>query len=355
MKIRLLILDDEKDFLERLSKVLNLNYSDDIELYSFTQTDLAMAESKRFKFDVILVSENSGFEPSEKAGCFGYLTGRQDIDNINGYKAIYKYQRVEQIYKDIKELFIENFEGNLRNYSGGHFCRNILFTSACGGTGTSTVAAGYAMGLATNNKKVLYLNLNDFDSVHYYFEDNKNGKSISDVIKAIKSKKKNLAILFQGYAENSPSGVSYFNKANTPLDMVEFTLDEKIELISILSDAGNYDYIILDMPFELSNQYQKLYDLCSQIYLVSNSTDISIIKTKQALDAIDIITNIKDNRLSSKFALIYNINSSNEDKGKRLNQSSVEVFDGIPKYSYDNIKQLIGKVSSDTVKLLGRE
>ena len=355
MKIRLLILDEEKDYLDRLSKVFNFSYSDDIELYSFTQADLAAQEAKRFKFDVILVSENSGFEPIERGVCFGYLTGRQDIDNIDGYKAIYKYQKVEQIYKDIKELFVENFDGNLKNYSGGHFCRTVLFTSACGGTGTSTVAAGYALGLATNGKKVIYLNLNDFDSIQYYFDESKNNRNMSDVIKAIKSRKNNLAILFQSYTEMSSYGVAYFNKANTALDMVEFTMDEKLQLISILSNGGNYDYVIIDMPFELTSAYQKLFDECSQIYLVSNSTDTSIVKTKQALEAIDIITRNKDNRLSSKFALIYNTNSSNEDKGKRLSQSIVEVFDGIPKYSYDSVRQLISKVSSDTVKLLGRE
>lgn len=355
MKIRLLILDSERDYLDRLSKVFNINYSDDIELYSFSQADLAAEESKKSKFDVVLVSEDSGFEPDERFGCFGYLTARQDIDNINGYKAIFKYQRVEQIYKEIKELFIENFSGNLRNYSGGHLCRNILFTSPCGGTGTSTVAAGYALGLSTSGKKVIYLNLNDFDSADYYYEENStNNRNMSDVIKAIKSKKNNLAILFQGYTEVSSYGVSYFNKANTPLDMIEFTISEKIELINILCGSGTYDYIIIDMPFGLDNDYQKIYDLCSQIYLVSNSTDISITKTKKALDAIDIITKNKDNRLSNKFALIYNTNSSNEDKGKRLSQSLVEVFDGIPKYSYENIRQLISKVSSDTVKLLGR-
>ena len=47
MKIRLAILDNDPDYLSKIVSALNAKFSDKLEVYSFTDKDLAMSVLKK--------------------------------------------------------------------------------------------------------------------------------------------------------------------------------------------------------------------------------------------------------------------------------------------------------------------
>lgn len=355
MKLKLLLLDDDKSFKERFSKVIKAGYDDKLELYCFSQKELAEEEIKKTRFDIVLVNSNIDFQPEEnRKYVFAYLSDREDIETIGEFGTIYKYQKVDQIYNDIWSAYVKNCEGILVNtgaiYNG---CKTILFTSPCGGVGTSALAVSYAMGLAMRSHQVAYINLNAFDDIKLYLDEEDKKQCMSDVISAIKSKKKNLAVLFESYANTGPFGLRYFNSARYTMDMLEFTPSEKLDFIKTMATSNNYEYLIIDYNCGFDAKGKEVLELCNQVYLVSNSTDSSNLKISNYLEAIKTIDETNESRLHENMAIVYNLNSSLEDRNKRLAQDYLKVCDHISYYKYLNIKQLLDKLSIETVKLLG--
>ena len=96
----------------------------------------------------------------------------------------------------------------------------ITFSSPCGGTGTSSVAAACAVNFAKKGKKVLYFNLEPFGSSDNFF--NAEGQfDMSDIIYALKSAKANLALKLESCVKQDSTGVYFFSATKVALDMQE--------------------------------------------------------------------------------------------------------------------------------------
>ena len=84
MKIRLAILDRDSIYVSRIAKVFEAKYADMLELYSFTEEELAKEQLKSSKIDVFLASDS--FEISLKeipSNCgFAYLVESPDISSV---------------------------------------------------------------------------------------------------------------------------------------------------------------------------------------------------------------------------------------------------------------------------------
>ena len=89
------------DFLDRLSGSLVGKYPNKIEAYTFTDPALADAFVKEAKPDVLLADSFFDFNPQTlPANCtFAWLVDTQGVDVWKDRKAIFKYQKVEAIYK----------------------------------------------------------------------------------------------------------------------------------------------------------------------------------------------------------------------------------------------------------------
>ena len=145
MKIRIAILEQDKNYLQRLLSAFETKYEDKIEMYSFTDEKLALNAVKNNKINVFLSGDKFAVTKNqmpEKCG-FGYLVDTPDIETLNDEKAICKFQKIDLIYKEIVSLYSENVLDKIKNYDEGS-ARIIAFTSPSGGTGASTMAVASA-------------------------------------------------------------------------------------------------------------------------------------------------------------------------------------------------------------------
>lgn len=345
MKIKLAILESDSSYLKRIVSVFSNKYADNFEIYSFTDQGLAMAELGESKIDVLLADDAFDVNADQlpRRCAMAYLVESADIDAINDQRAIFKYQKIELIYKQILSLYAEKAStvSGLKMDEGS--CKTIVFASASGGTGSSCMAAACAVSYVAKGHRVIYLNLEKFGSTSIFFSG-EGQFDMSDVVFSVKSKKSNLALKLESYVRRDPRGVFFFAPSKIALDMMDLTIDDTLLLISELNLTGSYDYLIVDYDFTLSKDALNLFRKAHALVLVGDGSEVSNEKTKRAYYALSTIEQSSDSPITNRTKLIYN---------KFSNKTSVSMPDiglqnlgGAPRFEHAGtaavVKQLAG-------------
>ena len=342
MKIKLAILESDPNYLKRVVPTFNNKYANELEVYSFTDVDAAIACLTEKGINVFLA--NSTFkinftEIPKKCG-FAYMVDSLDIDRIDNHKAICKYQKAEIIYKQILSIYSEqvpNITGISKVENGA--MKTIAFASPCGGVGTSTVAAACAIFLANNGSRVLYLNADVFGSADMFFSCD--GQfDFSDVIYAVKSNKTNRALKLQSTVKQDSSGVYFYSPVKVPLDMMEMQRDDYITLQNELKMLGSYDYVILDMPFPKTIDELKLFEFCNSVVIVSDTSEMSEDKIARVMRSVQILDGSSEVAIQPRMSMILNKASNNA-----LSQHEIRVLGSIPTYQQVSPSQMAKQLS----------
>ena len=110
MKIKLALLDNDQNYLNRIVSVFNIRYADKLEIYSFTKIESALSALESTRIDVFVSSVafdvNTAALP-KRCG-FAYFVDSADIDSVNNQRAICKYQKADLIYRQICRRCIRN-------------------------------------------------------------------------------------------------------------------------------------------------------------------------------------------------------------------------------------------------------
>ena len=193
MKIKLAILEKDRSYLTRIVSAFGTKYSDKFEIYSFTDPEVALGTLNSAKIDVLLSSDAFEIDASKLPNrcAFAYLVDSMGIDLLNDQRAICKFQKADLIYKQILSIYSEKAASITGFKMTGDEVKMIVFCSASGGAGSSTMAAACAAHFAAKNQKVLYLNLEKFGASDVFFSG-QGQFDMSDIIFALKSKKTNL-------------------------------------------------------------------------------------------------------------------------------------------------------------------
>lgn len=345
MKIKLAILEKDSNYLKKISSVMENKYVENIQIFIFTDQKLALQGIESNKIDVFLAYEEFEVEVDKlpKRCGFAYLTDSSDINEVNGYKAIHKFQKTEAIYKEIVSIYAEvaaNTSGV--SYSDNSKTKLILFTSPAGGVGTSTMAVSCAKHFGRTNK-VMYLCLDPLSEMEQYF--NGNGTyDFSEIIFALKSQNTNLGLKIEGTVRSDESGVDYFASTRTALDMTELSKDDITKLIDTVRISDKYDYVILDMPFSIRESEMWLYELVGRIVITSDGSEISNGKIVRAINAMTIMQDRKELNLLAKMVLVYNKFSNK--LSKMIESEEIKAIGGVQKYEHATNEQIVAEIQN---------
>jgi len=345
MKIKLAVLERDKSYLTRIVSAFGTKYADKLEIYSFTDPEIAISTVNNSRIDVLLASDafDIDFAKIPNRCAFAYLVDSLGIDSLNAQRAICKFQKADLIYKQILSAYSEKASSITGFNMSGDESIIIAFCSASGGVGSSTMAAACAVHFASKEKKVLYLNLEKFGSADVFF----NGPGqydMSDIIFALKSKKANLPIKLESCVKQDTSGVFFYSQAKIALDMMELNCEDTIRLISELKLTGGYDYIILDMDFSLDKDVLKLYRQAQAVVWVGDGSAESNKKTERAYMALATMEGNTDAPLTDRMVFIYDKVSSKA--GQQINADGLKVLGGAPRYSGAGTQQIIAQLSA---------
>jgi MinD-like ATPase involved in chromosome partitioning or flagellar assembly len=344
MKIRLGILDEDKNYLNRMVSICTNKFADRLEVYSFTDDSVAMDAIKTTNLDVFIANE--AFEIDVKklpAKCgFAYLVDATDIETFKGEHAIFKYQKIEMIYKNLLEIFSDNLPDSIGiKFDGDSSSKLVTFVSANGGAGSSTAAAAFAKNFAAKNKKVLYLNLEQFGSADTFFSGEGNS-DFGDIIYALKSKKANISLKLESAVKRDASGVYFYSAPKSSMQITELHPDEIKRLITDLMLIGAYDLVVIDPDFQISELIIELFKKSSLVVFVSDGTEISNTKLVLALDAFEIMEQHMDIPLVGRFALLYN-KFSNKDS-RTIDGINIRTIGGAPRYEHATPQSVVSRL-----------
>lgn len=343
MKIKLALLDNDINYLNRIVSALNTKYPDKFEIYSFTIADSAINNLILKKIDVFIANVCFEIDIADiPAECgFAYLSDNIGVDTINGQRAISKFQKVDLIYRQILSIYSEkatNITGFADENGNGKI---IVFSSPYGGAGTSTIAAACAVHLAASNKKVLYLNLEKFGGADNYFSA-EGQFDLSDVIFALKSKKSNLAVKMESCVKQEANGVYFYSQPKMALDMMELSYSDMIQLLNEIKISGEYEYILVDIDFSFGKEAMELYKLSRSWVWVSDGTSSGNMKTKRAYAALAVWDQNNNTRMCDRLLLVYNKYDKHSSMIEEVGDRSVGI---IPYSDILKTKQVIDKIA----------
>lgn len=346
MKIKLTILESDSAYLRKVVPMFNSKFAEELEIYSFTDMDVAMECVEEKKIDVFLAGENFKIDITKlpKRCGFAYLVESPDINLVDSQKAICKFQKGELLYKQILSIYSEhvpNISG-VSNTENGTM-KTIAITSPCGGTGTSTVTAACAIALSNAGYRVLYLNAEIYGDADMFFSCD--GQfDFSDVIYAVKSNKTNRALKLQSTVKQDQTGVYYFSSVRVPLDMMEMSLKDYITLQNEFKALGVYDYVVMDTPFPMNQQGYELFNYCNSIVIVGDSTDTSMAKINKAICGLKIMDEQSEATILPRTWILYNKSSTTENE-----LSDVRMLGHLPMYQTVSVAQMARQLSMSNV------
>lgn len=345
MKIKLAILEKDASYLNRFIAVFSTKYADKMEIYSFTDKEVAIPALESNRINVFIASDVYEIDVNElpKRCSFAYLVDSPDVEMVNEQRAICKFQKLDLIYKQILSVYSEN-AGNISDLKiGDETTKVIAFASPSGGVGCSSVAAACALYFAAQGKKTLYLNLERFGSADRFFAA-EGQFDMSDVIFAVKSKKANLPLKLESCVKQDPRGVYFYSETQNAMDMLELKNDECVYLISELKISGTYEYIILDLDFMMGKDMLSLYHQTHAMVWVGDGSDISNGKIKRAYEALSMVEANSDMPLTSRMCLLYNRFSSKTSSV--LEGVEIKNIGGIKKFEHATTQQVITQQSN---------
>ena len=344
MKIKLAILEQDRSYLTRIVTAFGRKYADKFEIYSFTSPEVALETLNSARIEVLLASDVFEIDVTRLPNrcAFGYLVESADVEMIRNQRAICKFQKADEIYKQILSIFSEKASTITGFKVGGGECAVVAFCSASGGVGSSTMAAACAAHFAANGSKVLYLNLETFGNADLFFSGQGNF-DMSDIIFALKKQNVNLPMKLESCVRQDANGVHFYAGTKLALDMMELNMAEILRLINELKISGGYDYIILDTQFGLDKDTLKLYRQAQAVVMIGDGSAESNCKTERAFAALTTMEMNADMPLTSRMSFIYNKVSSKS--GQSLNAQGLKVLGGAHKYEGATTQQIIGQLS----------
>ena len=307
MKIKLALLDNDQNYLNRIVAAFNVKYADKLEIYSFTRLDSAISSLESARIDVLVASDSFEVDTDAlpKRCGFAYFVESPDIESVNNQRAICKFQKSDLIYRQILSIYSESAGSVSGMKLGDDSCKVIAFASPCGGVGSSTMAAACALHYASKGANTLYLNFEKFGSSDAFFSA-EGQFDMSDIIFALKSKKTNLSMKMESCIRQDQRGVYFYSQPKLALDMLELGTDEIIRLVSEAKLSGSYSYIILDLDFGIDNDMIRLLKQTNSIVWTGDGSEVSNLKINRAYNALAILEQSSDISILNRTVLVYN-------------------------------------------------
>lgn len=350
MKIKVEILVKDESYRQRITDNLIAKYSNvsekySLEIYSATKLNIALDSVREKKIDILLADKDFAidYDILPQKCEFAWFVDDQGVVTHKGKTAICKFQPVEQIYKQILKLCSDHMEEVLKKYSVGN-CRMIAFLSVSGGTGASSLAASAAINLASNGKKVLYLNLERLGFDVFFTGDGR--YDLGDVFKALQSKSVNIQMMLESCVKQDKSGVYFFSKPAQALYTVEMferypALLSKM-LLELMS-CGKYETVILDANFGLEAEDLELLDMASRIIWVGDGSETSNSKLVSAYKAVEAIEENREISLLNRIGVIYN--KFSKKTCQTVDNIDLQRISGISRYEHLTSKNVVESLS----------
>lgn len=181
---------------------------------------------------------------------------------------LFKYCNINTLARYIIPLEWEGLNSNEKEP------QIVAVISPAGGMGSTTVAVGISACMKQNLKKVLYLNLKNYQDFHYYFIN-----------------KGCLPMEGSGYLREADARVyerikpflqreefTYLPPLKTSRESMGISYKSYTELARIAQKSGEYDFIVVEIGNELNAETLKFLKFVNKVFVVTKQDEFSAFK-----------------------------------------------------------------------------
>ncbi len=285
--IKLLIFDADKEYANNLSDFLVHNFSQYFNVCQCSSKSEIGLVIETFSPDIMIVSDDL-YEYASSIFNKKIAVLSNGMHQNVGCASIYKYKNANNIAGDLMGLVDFNVCVDLDNNSDTSV---IMFYSAAGGSGKTTLALLLAQAFANQAKKVFYLNLEGYQSTTLFLKGQSNS-NFAQVLYYLKNGDINLASRVRALRSiDEGTNIYYFEPSKNIMDTSELDANDTKLLIKAIKDSDQYDFIIIDSSSTINTSCVTLLKQSNKVVLISTGTNICLHKTEAFLTFIDKIDN----------------------------------------------------------------
>ncbi|MCI8550692.1 MAG: hypothetical protein HFI68_08915 [Lachnospiraceae bacterium] len=216
----------------------------------------------------------------------GYLT-REPMEEEG---EIFRYQSRGEIL-EVLDALMEREDTSVKMF---------VFVGAGAGCGCSTTASACAQGLAREEKRVLYINMNSLGDAGCIFQGG-NPRDFQYLLKELETGG-DLDAAMAAVLNRNSEGVYYYDNLSAPLSLMDITRAHMEIFLKRLKDSGEFRYIIIDSSFSLNHGLLEACRLADRVILVSDG----IYTSNQRVHKIWCLFKTLGCGLCKKSVLLYN-------------------------------------------------
>ena len=263
---RLIICDDDIDFISRLGGYISRKRESPIRVACFTERESFRAYLSEHEVDGVLIGERWSKEdvPLECAKRM-LLTERIGQSAVEGCIEIYKYQAVEDILRQVM-LGLELPDGGQTVFVGETEVYSVY--SPGGWPEITRLALALAKRLGRDGPAI-YLGLNEFSAVNRLIGKTA-GQDMSDVVYCRRRRKMNEAQLERMIIHLE--GLDCIPAPINPAELAELTEKDVRELVEDVCRLGGYRYAVLDLGGSVFG-WLTLFGAAKQNYVIFPGTE----------------------------------------------------------------------------------
>jgi len=307
-QIRLVIADKDILYLERLSSYLQNNKVCGFSLELFTDEGKLIEWLNSGKnADLLVISASLYNELTEKPANKNILLLRDCAESLvpNWIDSINKYSPADLIMKEILSLCAECIPRDINDENRNG--RINLFLYADGSDVLNPLAQRFAYINALKDKKVFYLNLDEFPNTDSYFNSN-NTMGLSEMLYYVKSQKENLSMKAEVCTScDVQTGIYFMKGHNNPEDLKNISEEELKALIKAVQRSMPYDEMIISRAFLVDHITISLLNMADRIFISALNYQPSIDRLEKIGKLINGIENNKGYHLQDKLTFCINL------------------------------------------------
>jgi cellulose biosynthesis protein BcsQ len=321
---------DEK-YILTIEEMLATKFSDLLELEVITSADYFDEYFGVHRdMEILLISDEMYDEKllAQTVNCFFVLTEDVDREFDPRIKKLFKYIGVSDLYNEIRVAARIDVSSSS---NGPRRTQLITFFSGIGGSGKTTLSIAAAAALSDINKKAIFVSCEEVNTFHRYVED---GSPLS--AEAIKDIQKAGADVYNGIKHNiRREYTDYLPPFPASLSTLGISLSGIVNLIKSMQRVNVYDYIVVDLGDNISDEYMEILARSDKVVFVVLQDAFSVFKMNEVLKNVD---------LSDSSKTIYICNRFRDDRENHIMSSSVITeyigdIEGIDKYKIGELKE----------------
>ena len=277
-KPRIIIADTDISYIIPLQLKFVEDFFEKIDLEIVTDNEyFETLFSTPQRADILIVSEKLYSQAMQRHNISHIFVMNEQYEeeqtadlNINH---IFKYTSIKEIFNEItgKSADVLKIEKN-----GKQETQVVLFYSASGGTGKTTVAMGVSASLTKNYKRVLYINAARLQVFHHMLE-NHSAITAADVYAKLAAANDNIySDIKHVIRKELFSYLPPFKAALMSLGL-NYSVFEKI--IVSAKKSGDYDFIIVDADVSFDEDKAALLNIADRVVVVTKQTFAAVLAT----------------------------------------------------------------------------